>query len=451
MIIFMFYHTIFCSSCYTVNIILFLPNFVLPAQSAGYIIREWSYKMNNPILQLASDFFVRLNLHHMLIDFRQTLDSDVDLGLRRLLSDKTVESISDFKNLDGAFFEQNLIYFCVDRYHCHYLLMPVPRQETPIVFLAGPFLTSPPNTASIQKLMRHLTIPPSLLTALSQYYSTLPMISQENILEPFAASLGDSLYGPGQYAIRYLSQRMEADTNFDPSASSVEITDNSIRELERRYEIEEKMMDCIAHGDIDGALRCTNDSVFSSLDNRAASALRSRKNYMIILNTLCRKGAQRGGVHPVYLDELSRRIALSIENMTSLDEDKDVSRDMVRRYCMLVRSSSTENYTPIIADVINYIQQHLSEPDLTLSRIAAQLKVNRTYLSSLFSKETGTTLTAFINARRIDQAIFLLNSQNLPIQNIADACGIPDVTYFTRIFKKEKGMTPSAYKKMIRG
>ena len=406
--------------------------------------------VNNPILQLASDYFSRLNLNNRLIDFYHPLDEQIDLGLRRMLSDPAVESVSQFKGLDPDFFNRNLIYFSVDRYECHYLFFPVPGQETPLVFLAGPFLTSVPNITSIQSLIQRLSVPPVYLTALSQYYSTLPMINQEDLLEPFAASLGDALYGPGHFSIRTLSQRKEAASSFNPAVSSVEFTDNAVRQLERRYEIEEKMMDCIAHGDLDGAVRCSGDSAFGSLDNRASSALRSRKNYMIILNTLCRKGAQRGGVHPVYLDELSRRMALRIEEMTSLEEDRDVSREMIRRYCLLVRSSSTEHYTPIIADAINYISQHLSDPDLTLSQIAAQLKLNRTYLSSLFSRETGTPLTSFINSRRIDQAIFLLNSQNMQIQMVAAACGIPDVTYFTRLFKKEKGMTPSQYRKMIR-
>ncbi len=172
---------------------------------------------------------------------------------------------------------------------------------------------------------------------------------------------------------------------------------------------------------------------------------------MIILGTLCRKAAQRGGVHPVYLDELSRRMAQRIESITSPGEDREVAREMVRKYCMLVRSNSTGNYSPVISDVINFITQHLSEPELSLSVIAEELKLNKTYLSALFSREAGMTLTSFITSRRIEQAIFLLNTQNLQIQAVAAACGIPDLTYFTRLFRKEKGITPSQYKKMIRG
>ena len=406
--------------------------------------------MDNPFLSLASDFFSRININNRIIGYGQPLDDRFDLGLRNMLYDRVSESVSQFKGMDPGFFTKNFIYFTVDKYDCHYMLFPVPGTAEKEIFFAGPYLTVPPSTAGIQEMISRLSIPQMFFTALSQYYSTLPVVSQDTVLEPFAASIGDALYGAGKFSLRYLAQRKEEGTNYS-SAASVEVTNNTIRELEKRYEIEEQMMDCISRGDIDGALHLSGDRVFAALDSRAASALRSRKNYMIILGTLCRKAAQRGGVHPVYLDELSRRMAQRIESITSPGEDREVAREMVRKYCMLVRSNSTGNYSPVISDVVNFITQHLSEPELSLSVIAEELKLNKTYLSALFSREVGMTLISFIASRRIEQAIFLLNTQNLQIQAVAAACGIPDLTYFTRLFRKEKGITPSQYKKMIRG
>ena len=405
--------------------------------------------MNNPFLELAGDFFSRISVSSQIIRITQPLTGQLDLGLRQMLSDRVTESISDFHGLDPDFIRKKIICFTTDKYDCRYLILPVPGGEDQ-VFFAGPYLTAPPNTAGIQEMMMRLAVPQMFLTALCQYYSTLPVVSHETLLEPLAVSLGDSLYGAGAFSIRYLVQRKEEGTNYG-SASSVEVTNNAVRELEKRYETEEQMMDCIARGDIEGAVHLGSSQVFSSLDNRASSVLRSRKNYMIVLNTLCRKAAQRGGVHPIYLDELSRRMAIRIEGITEPGEDREIMREMLRKYCMLVRSASTGNYSPIISDVINYVTQHLSEPELSLRKIADELKLNKTYLSALFSKEVGTTLTAFINSRRIEQAIFLLNTQNIRIQAVAASCGIPDLTYFTRLFRKEKGITPSEYKKMVRG
>ena len=60
--------------------------------------------------------------------------------------------------------------------------------------------------------------------------------------------------------------------------------------------------------------------------------------------------------------------------------------------------------------------------------------VNASYLSSLFRREMDMTLTDYVNGRRIDTALKLLNTTDIPIQDIAYYVGIEDVNYFTRIF-----------------
>ena len=97
---------------------------------------------------------------------------------------------------------------------------------------------------------------------------------------------------------------------------------------------------------------------------------------------------------------------------------------------------------------MNYIFVNL-ENDLSLQRIAAEFSMNKSYLSTLFKKEMGMTLTEYVNQTRIKRAIYLLNTEDMPIQEIAQWCGIPNLSYFTRIFKKEKNMRPSQYREMI--
>ena len=87
----------------------------------------------------------------------------------------------------------------------------------------------------------------------------------------------------------------------------------------------------------------------------------------------------------------------------------------------------------------------------SLSTLADRLSVNKTYLSTLFRRETGSTLTDFVTDRRISHGIYLLNTTSEPIQEIASVCGIADLSYFTKIFRRKKGMTPSQYREMIRG
>ena len=109
-----------------------------------------------------------------------------------------------------------------------------------------------------------------------------------------------------------------------------------------------------------------------------------------------------------------------------------------------------KGYSPLIQRVITRIDSDLTA-DLSLKAIASLLNVNPSYLSTQFKKETGSTLTDYVNRKRVEHAILLLNSTSMQIQTIALYCGIPDVNYFTKLFKKYINKTPKEYRAEITG
>ena len=161
-----------------------------------------------------------------------------------------------------------------------------------------------------------------------------------------------------------------------------------------------------------------------------------------------RKAAEAGAVHPLHIDSLSSRYAKKIELATSTNALISLQREMIHKYCLLVKNHSMKGYSLLIRKVLTQIDSDLTA-NLSLRTQAEHLNINSSYLSTLFKKETGTTLTEYVNRKRIEHAIFLLNTTNLKIQAIAQACGIPDVNYFTKIFKKQIGITPKDYRDNI--
>ena len=123
-------------------------------------------------------------------------------------------------------------------------------------------------------------------------------------------------------------------------------------------------------------------------------------------------------------------------------------KEMVRKYCLLVKNHSMKGYSLLIRKVLTQIDYDITA-DLGLKTLAAQLSVNPSYLSTLFKKETGSTLTEYVNQKRIEHAVFLLNTSNMQIQMIAQYSGIADVNYFTKTFKKIIGITPKEYRDNI--
>ena len=121
---------------------------------------------------------------------------------------------------------------------------------------------------------------------------------------------------------------------------------------------------------------------------------------------------------------------------------------MTHEYCELIRRHSLQNYSVIIRKALTYINTDLCT-DLTLNVLAEQLNVNASYLSMLFKKETGMTLTDYVNKHRIEHAGRLLLCTNLPIKSIAQKCGIPDIYYFARLFKRIMGTTPKIFRQNV--
>ena len=137
--------------------------------------------------------------------------------------------------------------------------------------------------------------------------------------------------------------------------------------------------------------------------------------------------------------------------MDDYTSEKGISaliKDMARKYTLLVKNHSLQGYSPLVRKVIIHVDTDLAG-DLSLNAQANLLNVNPSYLSTVFKKETGHTLTEYVTGKRIEYAVFLLNTTKMQIHTIAQYCGIPDICYFTKIFKKKIGQSPSKYRNQI--
>lgn len=182
-----------------------------------------------------------------------------------------------------------------------------------------------------------------------------------------------------------------------------------------------------------------------SFEMRTTDPLRNAKNYCVIMNTLLRKAAEKGGVHPLYLDRTSSKFAKSIEQVAEETRFPELMSDMFRSYCRLVRKHSTRDYSAPVRQSILLIDEDLSA-DLRLTPIADKIGVSREYLSSLFKKEVGKPLTEYIRGKRMNRAAALLRTTGLQVQTVALHCGIEDVQYFSKLFKKQFGLSPKEYR-----
>ncbi len=95
-----------------------------------------------------------------------------------------------------------------------------------------------------------------------------------------------------------------------------------------------------------------------------------------------------------------------------------------------------------------YIQRNYCEPECNVQSVADSVKIDRTYLYRLFKKETGMSIIAYINECRVAEAKMMLMDADVPISSVALSVGFPDQMYFSRVFKRLTGKTPSEYRKI---
>lgn len=107
-------------------------------------------------------------------------------------------------------------------------------------------------------------------------------------------------------------------------------------------------------------------------------------------------------------------------------------------------------HADVVYKIMRYIRGNYHRK-ITLDDIACQVYLSRSYISSLFKEETGSSLTAYINHVRIEQSKRLLADDSISLVDIAGMCGFEDQSYFTKVFKRETGMPPNRYRSLNAG
>lgn len=112
----------------------------------------------------------------------------------------------------------------------------------------------------------------------------------------------------------------------------------------------------------------------------------------------------------------------------------------------LLELQQQKQNNPYVTRIKDYLHQHYTKPT-TVELIAREMLLNPVYCGALFSKETGQTILQYTNQLRITKAKELLRFTNDSVSEIAAEVGIEDLYYFSRLFRRLVGMSPSEYRK----
>lgn len=398
--------------------------------------------MDNSVFDFTLACLRDLQLHYVIAEGRDITMEKLDLGLRESILMRPVGNAANISPVT----DPTLLYYVTDYYECHYIFSRLP-EETRFLFV-GPYLLESFTESRLQRLIRLLGVPAEQLPQLRDYYDSLPCFPETHTLHTIILRLFSFLLGGTPPTVRRLDLReLESAEDYRAKHQFTEHDDPvlSMRLLEKRYRTEDELLDAVSHGNTEAAL-----ALLDSIENiypmsRLPDRLREAKNLSFSMNALLRRTVYETGVHPLYINSVSNNYADMLERCASFGELTEIVRYMAKSYCALVQTHNMSSYSEPVRHILVTIDASLAG-DLSLKRFSAELFLNSSYLSALFKKEIGMTLTDYVNENRIGYARKLLKSTSMQIQDIAVRCGIPDIHYFTRLFKRETGLSPREWR-----
>jgi two-component system, response regulator YesN len=183
-------------------------------------------------------------------------------------------------------------------------------------------------------------------------------------------------------------------------------------------------------------------------------ALRSPlvKHYLFldIILTTAQFITDLGGNADQVLPEI-RQVENLLARARTIDQVRAETRAIITS-ALAFRDGFVDNQQAItIHRAMAYIDENVSNPDLSLSRVAAKANLSPSHFSVVFSQVTGETYRDYLTRIRIEHAKELLRTTNLQCSEVAYQCGYNDPHYFSYIFKKNTGVSPLRFRLQPKG
>ena len=100
----------------------------------------------------------------------------------------------------------------------------------------------------------------------------------------------------------------------------------------------------------------------------------------------------------------------------------------------------------VIEEAKDYIREHYSNPELSVEMLCGYLHMSPAYFSTVFKKETGQSYVNYLTETRLNKAVELLNETDDKTYMIAEKVGYQEQNYFSYVFKKRYGVSPTKYR-----
>ncbi len=198
-----------------------------------------------------------------------------------------------------------------------------------------------------------------------------------------------------------------------------------------------------------------NNGAAKEIDHFIDQLLLNAGNEAVTLPLYCRYLTMTIYLAAVEYLDLIGCPADSFWSMELRPNDNISAPEQLRHYALRVMGQaielrdreSTKQQSGLLTKAIEFISENYADDSISLDKVAKHVNISPNYLSALFSQEVGQTLIEYLTYKRIDEAKRMLRQNDKRSSEIAFAVGYKDPHYFSFVFKKVSGYTPSEYRK----
>jgi len=313
--------------------------------------------------------------------------------------------------------------------------------------IVGPSLYQEMRKETLDKLMNDYQLPHIHKQAIAQYFEHAPVLNKMQLLH-VSMMLYYLIYQKKLDVVEVLQLNHELELA-DDTIDNIDLYVSNRRQNNHYHHdpsVERSLFNSVRDGNREALFKCVTalpEEQFGVLSRK--SHLRSRKNLSIIGIALGTRAAIDGGLHSEVAFTLSDIYIQHIEELTDMKQLKNVELDAFLELTDRVKACKEQSYTKAVTICQHYIFNHLHE-EISLQRLSELTDLHSSYLSQLFKREVGISLSEYIQRKRVEEAKVLLASSEFSLSDICARLNFYDQSYFSKIFKKYTNLTPKQYR-----
>ncbi|MBU6135433.1 helix-turn-helix domain-containing protein [Clostridium tertium] len=379
--------------------------------SSGIILFKFSYKdSNNPLYS---------NTEQLLNDFLSINDENTPINIKSTM------------------------------YHENYFIIKVITSDNISgTLLVGPTISSEIDEKSINSIIKKFDILIKYKGSLINYYNNIVIMDFNSFIDA-----GLLLY----HSIYHDKLDFTNVVNIDEMLIDVGLKDSKAfyisnskkrrnSRLHHSQEFERKLLKHITDGNLEEVIKFLKYTTFDGeLGINSKNPLRNLKNIFISYTSIVSRAAIEKGLAWEVSLTLTDFYFEAVEELNTIKDINELFLKMILDYTEHVNKVKMYNYSSAILKCQKYIFEHLYEK-ISLSILADYSSMNPCYLSHLFKKEVGVSISDYIQKERIEESKKLILSGKKSLVDIYVPLGFIDQSHFSKTFKKFVGITPKEYK-----